>query len=98
MDRGADVCLGQSQPSASTRFRTLRHNGCRVRPPRNDPHYASAPCCRKPRAMNPNFPDGLLAPDWARQRLDMATKTEIPALTGLRGVAVLAVIVGHYSL
>jgi site-specific DNA recombinase len=25
--RGADVCLDQSQPSASPRFRTLRHNG-----------------------------------------------------------------------
>ena len=53
------TCLDQSQPSASPRFRTLRHDGGRVRPPRNDPYHAPTPCCCKSLVMNPNFPDGL---------------------------------------
>src|SRR6516164_7412702 len=60
MDRREDVRLDQPQPPAGPRFRTLRHNRRRIRPPRHDPHHAQASCCCKRLVMNPNFPDGLL--------------------------------------
>jgi hypothetical protein len=59
MDRRKDIRLDQPQSSPSPRFRTLRHNSCRVRPLGHDPHHAKAACCRKLLVMNPNFPDGL---------------------------------------
>src|SRR5438128_9371961 len=60
MDRRKDIRLDQPQSSLSPRFRTLRHNSCRVRPLGHDPHHAKAACCRKLLVMNPNLPDGLL--------------------------------------
>src|SRR6516165_8795773 len=60
MDRRKDIRLDQPQSSPSPRFRTLRHNSCRVRPLGHDPHHAKAACCRKLLVMNPNLPDGLL--------------------------------------
>src|SRR5436190_9620064 len=60
MDRRKDIRLDQPQSSLSPRFRTLRHNSCRVRPLGHDPHHAKAACCRKRLVVNPNFPDGLL--------------------------------------
>src|SRR5215831_18659234 len=60
MDRRKDIRLDQPQSSPSPRFRTLRHNSCRVRPLGHDPHHAKAACCRKLLGMNPNLPDGLL--------------------------------------
>src|ERR1700751_5094993 len=60
MDRRKDIRLDQSQSSPSPRFRTLRHNSCRVRLLGHDPHHAKAACCRKLLVMNSNFPDGLL--------------------------------------
>src|SRR6516165_6953522 len=57
MDRRKDIRLDQPQSSPSPRFRTLRHNSCRVRPLGHDPHHAKA---RKLLVMNPNLPDGLL--------------------------------------
>ena len=61
MDRRKDIRLDQPQSSLSPRFRTLRHNSCRVRPLGHDPHHAKAACCRKRLVVNPNFPDGLLS-------------------------------------
>ena len=57
MDRRKDIRLDHPQSSPSPRFRTLRHNSCRVRPLGHDPHHAKA---RKLLVMNPNLPDGLL--------------------------------------
>jgi hypothetical protein len=56
MDRRKDIRLDQPQSSVSPRFRTLRHNSCRVRPLGHDPHHAKAACCRKRLVVNPNFP------------------------------------------
>ena len=54
----------------SPRFRTLRHNSCRVRPLGHDPHHAKAACCRKRLVVNPNFPDGLAeANDYSHHHL-----------------------------
>jgi hypothetical protein len=69
MDRRKDIRLDQPQSSPSPRFRTLRHNSCRVRPLGHDPHHAKAACCRKLLVMNPNFPDGLI---------DTATQNDHP--------------------
>jgi hypothetical protein len=54
MDRRKDIRLDQPQSSLSPRFRTLRHNSCRVRPLGHDPHHAKAACCRKRLVVNPS--------------------------------------------
>src|SRR3954454_2482166 len=59
MDCLKDARLDQSQPPPGARLRALRHNRCRIRPHRHDPHHAQAACCNR-LVMNPNFPDGLL--------------------------------------
>src|SRR5262245_4019609 len=84
MDRRKDIRLDQPQSSPSPRFRTLRHNSCRVRPLGHDPHYAKAACCRKLLVMNPNLPDGLLE-NLYRTRLslrpDLRAAAAIPLLS-----------------
>src|SRR5208282_1900636 len=59
VDCRKDVRLDQSQSPPGSRLRALRYDCRRLRPPRHDPHYAQATCCKR-LVMNPNFPDGLL--------------------------------------
>src|SRR5271166_3252497 len=61
VDCRKDVRLDQSQSPPGSRLRALRYDCRRLRPPRHDPHYAQATCCKR-LVMNPNFPDGLLEP------------------------------------